>query len=112
MEYYIYLISNAYYSKRCDNNDKNTEAAILCALLMKRLYHAIVLPYLEILMVKNDGIFLKDLNLGNISITKSAELVCRIFSYKKRIFYEDTEKLWTEFVHDKGVFYSFRACSG
>jgi hypothetical protein len=76
-------------------------------LIKKRLLQAIVLPDMELLEKTEGGIFLKDLDRGNISITNSAELVCQIFSENNRIFYEDTEHLWTELVHDNGVFLRF-----
>jgi hypothetical protein len=99
--------SAIYYSKFSENNDKNTEMAILSVLMAKRLRDSLVLPDLKILLDTETGIFLKDLDKGNITITNSAELVCRIFAESKRIFYEDTEQQWAELVHDNGAFKHF-----
>jgi hypothetical protein len=96
-----------YYSKLSDNSNENTDNAILSAMIVKRLGNSIILPDIEILKETENGIFLKDLDKGNVSITNSVELVCRIFACHKRIFYEDTENEWAELVHDNGVFLRF-----
>jgi hypothetical protein len=41
---------------------------------------------IDLLKETECGIFLKDLNKGNISITNNAEFVCRIFARNKHIF--------------------------
>jgi hypothetical protein len=96
-----------YYSKLSDSSDENTDNAILSALIAKRLGKALILPDIEILEETESGIFLKDSDNGNVSITNCAELVCRIFACNKRIFYEDMEKQWVELVHDNGGFLRF-----
>ncbi|MDR1340421.1 MAG: hypothetical protein LBK58_10270 [Prevotellaceae bacterium] len=104
---FVFKHGAQFYSKLSDNSNENTDNAILSALIAKRLGNSIILPDIEVLEETENGIFLKDLDKGNISITNSAELVCRIFAHNKRIFYEDTENQWTELVHDKGVFLRF-----
>jgi hypothetical protein len=96
-----------FYSKLSDNSDENTESAILSSLIAKRLGKSLILPDIEVLKETESGIFLKDSDNGNISITSCAELVCRIFACNKRIFYEDMEKQWVELVHDNGIFLRF-----
>jgi hypothetical protein len=58
-------------------------------------------------MQTDSAIFLKDLNIGSISITNSAELVCQIYAGYERIFYLDTESRWTEIIHNRGLFQRF-----
>lgn len=104
---FIFEHSAVYHSKQSDNSDEKAETAILSALTVKRLRQSLLLPDIEILLETEAGIFLKDLDKGNLTITNSAELVCRIFADSKRIFYEDTEKQWAELVHENGVFLRF-----
>jgi hypothetical protein len=103
--------SAAHHSTLCGNSNRNAETAIHSALFAKRLRQSPVLPDIEILLESEEGVFLKDLDRGNVSITNSAELVCRIFSHSKRIFYMDTEKQWAELVHSNGVFERFAPVS-
>jgi hypothetical protein len=103
----VFEFGARFYSKLSDNSDENTENAILSSLIAKRLKKSLILPDIEVLNETESGIFLKDSDKGNISITNSAELVCRIFACHKRIFYEDTENQWAELVHDNGVFLRF-----
>jgi hypothetical protein len=103
--------SAIYHSQLPGNNNENAETAILSALIVKRLRRSPVLPDLEILMETETGIFLKDLDGGNVSIADSAELVCLIFADSKRIFYENTGKQWAELVHENGVFLRFASIS-
>jgi hypothetical protein len=80
--------------------------------LQKDWGKSLILPDIEVLKETENGIFLKDLDKDNVSITDSAELVCRIFACNKRIFYENTENQWTELVHDNGVFLRFAPIRG
>ena len=60
---------------------------------------------------KEKFIFIRDLNLGNRSVTNDAEnvvqLVNRIYPLY-RIIYQDTMLSWSELAHNNGVFTDFK----
>ena len=64
----------------------------------------------EIVKVSPEIIWIRDLNLGNISVTNDAEGVCRRVWHEypgRRIIYQDSEGDWSELKHDGGKFTGF-----
>jgi hypothetical protein len=60
-------------------------------------------------------IFIRDLNLGRMSVTNDAEAVVMEINLAfpgKRVVYRDTDGMWDELVHDKGVFKRFASYDG
>lgn len=56
-------------------------------------------------------VWIRDLNLGNLSVTNDAERVCQEVNAQypgSRIIYQDSEGDWDELVHDTGVFRTFK----
>lgn len=55
----------------------------------------------ELIEIKNNIIFIRDLDLGNKSLTNDAERVARIFQHSHpnhRLVYQDSEGDWCEII--------------
>ena len=69
----------------------------------------------EVVVHTADRVFIKDLNLGNMSITNDAENVVETvlrWHPGKRIIYQDSEGQWDELCHENGEFSGFRNYEG
>jgi hypothetical protein len=62
-----------------------------------------------------DIVFIRDLNLGKVSVTNDAEAVVREVSFAhpdKRIVYQDSDGFWDELIHYEGYFIKFGEYDG
>lgn len=62
-----------------------------------------------------DIIFIRDLDLGKVSVTNDAEAVVREVNFAhpgKRIVYQDSDGFWDELIHDDGNFIEFGTYNG
>lgn len=67
-------------------------------------------PDYEVRAITDDSIFIRDLDLGGMSVTNAAEEVVQqlLATYgNKKIVYQDTEGQWDELIHDGIQFTDF-----
>ena len=69
----------------------------------------------EIVKVTDEFVFIRDLNIGNRSVTNDAENVVvdvNRMHNGKRIIYQDSEGSWNELLHSDGRFEGFSPYRG
>ena len=59
---------------------------------------------------ENKIVYIRDLDMGNVSVTNDAEAVCKKINSEYpgyRIIYMDSEGIWSELVHNSGTFTAY-----
>jgi hypothetical protein len=83
------------------------DMAISAGLFADYLVGALLQPGIDYLKRTYNGVFLRDLNNGRISITDAVEFVAQYYYDHGAIYYADEEGRWIKIVHHLGVFLGF-----